>query len=121
MDAPEPTRNLDLDEIVDAIVSELGGVLGKSLILPKAETRTLTRFDGQAVVQVPRADWEEAGNTIHDYAITSAWKVPRKPSGPISPKDALRAETALLVARLIALRNRQERLREQRRAEAEYA
>jgi hypothetical protein len=123
MVAPEPPRNLGLNEIVDAILSELGGVLGRDLILPKAETRTLVRFDGQAVVQVPQADWEEAENSVRVEAITSAGKVPREPSGgnPISPENALRAEMVLLVARLTALKNRQERLRKQRSAEAEYA
>jgi hypothetical protein len=118
---PEPTRSRD--EVIDDIVLELGGARGESLIPPKADTRTIYRCIQQAVVQVPQADWEEAGNTVRVEAITSAGREPREPSGgnPISPENIVRAEMVLLFAGLTALYKRQERLREQRRTETEYA
>jgi hypothetical protein len=97
--------------------------LGRSLILPKADTRTIYRFNGQAVVQIPQADWEEAGKTVRVEAITSAGRVPLESSGrnPISPENAIRAEIVSMGTRLTALVIRQERLRDERRAVADYA
>jgi hypothetical protein len=62
-------------------------------------------------------------NIVRDEVITSAGRVPREPSGgnPISPENIVRAEVRSLFGRLTALYKRQETLREQRRAEAEYA
>jgi hypothetical protein len=122
MHAPKQDRNPD--EIVDDIMWGLGGSLGRSLILPKADTPTINRFIQQAVMQVPQADWEEAGNTVRVEVITrTGERVPREPSGgnPISPKNIVRAEITAFGARLTALKKRQKRIRKQRMAEAKFA
>jgi hypothetical protein len=119
MDAPEQHR---ISDLVDDIVCQLGGTLGRYLILPKATVRTIDRFNGQAVVQVPLADLVEAGHTVRVEAITSAGMVPREPSGgsPIQPENVIRAEVMSMVQRVTELVLRQGRSREERRAVADY-
>jgi hypothetical protein len=103
---PEPEPPQNLDEIVDDIMRELGGTLGRSLILPEADTRT------------------EARNTVRVEVITRTGKrVPREPPGgsPIQPENVARAEVVSMVQRLTVLVLQQEPSREERRGVADYA
>jgi hypothetical protein len=101
---PEPEPPLSRDDIVADIMRELGGVRGRSLILPDADTRA------------------NPGNIVRVEVITLTGRVPREPSGgnPIPPEKVVRAEVVRSVQRLSELDLRQGRSREERRAVADY-